>query len=371
MFSNKNPNLKDSTFIKDSIFVRDSLVKVDSLIKIGMLQPSDTIGLRKSLVDSLKAKNLAYLKDPKNPKNLLNQTQSTIKLDSVKFKKNPPQKLKISIDSAKTVLSKNTLELGNLFLTDLNVPDSSYILYKKILDDYGSPVYYPNTLYALGSYYLTVDNKPKADSLFSTIYDNYKDRTIVNAAADKLNKPFINLKFDPAKDMYASAEDSMLAGNYSQSLLDFFNIYRQYPKSPIAPQALYTSGWILENDLFLPDSAAVVYDTLIAKYPTSLYVKQVAKKVTAYKQEKARLQKVLQDSLNALNNIQGDSTLVANTIVEDDSLKLVEDVFAMNKVKNVEKNNVVGGDEIVDTKKQYVDTKKKLDPLWDPRKHFN
>jgi outer membrane protein assembly factor BamD (BamD/ComL family) len=337
-----------------------------------MMMPSDTIGLRKSIADSLKAKNLAYLKDPKNPKNILNQTQSTIKLDSVKFKKNPPQKLKISIDSARTVLSKNTLELGNLFLTDLNVPDSSYILYKKILDDYGSPVYYPNTLYALGSYYLTVDNKAKADSLFSTIYDNYKDRTIVNAAADKLNKPLINLKFDPAKDMYASAEDSMLAGNYSQSLLDFFNIYRQYPKSPIAPQALYTSGWILENDLFLPDSAAVVYDTLIAKYPTSLYVKQVAKKVTTYKQEKVRLQKVLQDSLNALNSLNGDSTLIAENISEDDSLELVEDAFVMNKVKNEEKNIIDGGDEIVDPKKQFVDsTKKKLDPLWDPRKHFN
>jgi hypothetical protein len=172
--------------------------------------------------------------------------------------------------------------------------------------------------------------------------------------------------------MYASAEDSMLAGNYSQSLLDFFNIYRQYPKSPIAPQALYTSGWILENDLFLPDSAAVVYDTLIAKYPTSLYVKQVAKKVTTYKQEKVRLQKVLQDSLNALNSLNGDSTLIAENISEDDSLELVEDAFVMNKVKNEEKNIVDGGDEIVDPKKQFVDsTKKKLDPLWDPRKHFN
>ncbi len=40
-----------------------------------------------------------------------------------------------------------------------------------------------------------------------------------------------------------------------------------------------------------------MYDTLIAKYPTSVYVKQIAKKVTAYKQEKARLQKATQDSI--------------------------------------------------------------------------
>ncbi len=85
-------------------------------------------------------------------------------------------------------------------------------MYTKILNDYPSKVYYPSTLYALGSYYLTVNNKEKADSLFRIIYDNYKDRSIVNAAANKLNLPLINLNFDPAKDQYASAEDLMLGG---------------------------------------------------------------------------------------------------------------------------------------------------------------
>ena len=230
MFKSQNLNLKDSTFIKDSIFVRDSLVKVDSLISIGLFNPADTIGLRKKLVDSLNAKNLAELKDPKNPQNIINQLQSGVKLDSVKFKKNPPQKLKISIDSAKTVLAKSSLELGNLFLTEFNVPDSAFNLYNIILERYPSPVYYPNTLYALGSYYLTINDKPKADSLFDVIYADYKDRAIVNAAANKLNKPLIDLKFDPAKDLYASAEEMMLEGNYNQSLTKFYNIYNEYPK---------------------------------------------------------------------------------------------------------------------------------------------
>ena len=171
MFNFQNKNLNDSTFIRDSIFVRDSLVKIDSLIQIGLYNPADTIGLRKSITDSLKAKNLAILNDPKNPQNIINKLQSGVKLDSVKFKKNPPQKLKISIDSAKTVLAKNCLELGNLFLTELNVPDSALNLYNIILDRYASPVYYPNTLYALGSYYLTINDKPKADSLFTSIYE--------------------------------------------------------------------------------------------------------------------------------------------------------------------------------------------------------
>ena len=374
MFNSLNPDLNDSTFIKDSIFVSDSLVKVDSLIRIGLFNPADTIGLRKSIVDSLNARNLARLKDPRNPRNILNQLPGGAKLDSVKFKKNPPQKLKISIDSAKTVLAKNCLELGNLFLTEFNVPDSALSLYNTILERYPSPVYYPNTLYALGSYYLTVDSKSKADSLFNIIYVDYKDRTIVNAAANKLDKPLIDLKFDPAKDMYASAEDVMLQGNYDKSIAGFYKIYHEYPKSPIAPQALYSAGWILENEVFLLDSAASVYDTLIAKYPASVYVKQVTKKVTAYKQEKVRLQKAIQDSLTALNNLNNDSTLVANNLVTTDTLGNVEDVVALEEENNENKDGLVGppGNDVLGNLYQTVVTsKKKLEPLWDPRKHFN
>lgn len=372
---NINLNIKDSTFIKDSIFVSDSLMKVDSLIRVGLYNPADTIGLKKSIMDSLKVKNLAKLKDPKNPANILSQLKGGVKLDSVKFKKNPPQKLKVTSDSAKTVLAKNCLELGNLFLTEFNVPDSALNLYNKILTDYPSKTYYPNTLYALGSYYLTVDNKPKADSLFNIIYDVYKDRSIVNSAASKLNKPLIDLRFDPAKDLFASAEDLMLDGNYDQSLIKLYSIYREHPKSAVAPQALYTSGWILENDLLLLDSAAIVYDTLIAKYPTSIYVKNVSKKVTTYKQEKFRIQKAIQDSINALNALNtknSDTTLIAQNQNENELIDVVEDDAGLG---DLDKNNneIVNPnlDNNIDTRPIGITTKKKLDPLWDPRKHFN
>ncbi|MFZ1518515.1 MAG: tetratricopeptide repeat protein [Ignavibacteriaceae bacterium] len=373
MFNQVNKAIKDSLFIKDSIFVKDSLVKIDSLINVGLYNPADTIGLKKSLLDSLNVKRLAELKDPKNPNNLLKPNQSAIKLDSVKFKNNPPQKLRISIDSAKTILAKNSLELGNLFLTEFDVPDSAFTFYNTILEKYPSPTYYPNTLYALGSYYLTIDNKSKADSLFEIIYNDYKDRTIVNAAADKLNKPLVDLKFDFAKDQYASAEDLMLSGNYKQSVQKFFNIYRNYPKSTIAPQALYTSGWIFENDLFQPDSAAAVYDTLIAKYPASAYAKKITKKVTTYKQEKIRLQKAIQDSLNAVAKLITDSTLTASNEFEEVVDVTAEDSVGYNKNVVLGDPNFVGlsDEKSVENNQNIVSQKKKLEPLWDPRKHFN
>jgi outer membrane protein assembly factor BamD (BamD/ComL family) len=351
---------------------------VDSLVRIGKFNPIDTVGLKQNLQKVIVEKStnpFGQKDDGRNKLTQLLQNQNQVKLDTVKFKKNPPLKLKISIDSAKTVLAKNKLELGNLFLTELDVPDSSYALYTENIERYPSTIYYPNTLYALGSYYLTVNQQTKADSLFRIIYDDYKDRKIVNDAANRINLPLIDLDYDPAKDEYAAAEDLMLDKNYSNSVSKFFNIYKDYPKSPVAPQALYTTGWILENDLLLLDSAAAVYDTLVAKYPTSVYVKNVAKKVTTYKQEKARRQKAILDSLNVLKQLEADSLLAVNREVNsEDTLKFIEDENPADETQQLEKdekmNQVVVGNEPPDPRKKIEQvSKKKLEPLWDPRKH--
>lgn len=380
-------NPVDSVGLRQSIrnslvttFIKDSLNKVDSLVRIGLYNPIDTVGLRLNIQKAIVEKNTNLFGQKDNNKNKLTQllqNSNQVKLDTVKFKKNPPLKLKISVDSAKTVLAKNKLELGNLFLTELNVPDSAYAFYKENIERYPSTIYYPNTLYALGSYYLTVNEQTKADSLFRIIYDDFKDRKIVNAAANKINLPLIDLNFDPAKDEYAAAEDLMLDKNYSSSVSKFFNIYKDYPKSPVAPQALYTTGWILENDLLLLDSAAAVYDTLIIKYPASVYVKNVAKKLTTYKQEKARRQKEILDSLNMIKKHHADSLLAANNNVNtaaDDTLKFIEDENPADDTRPLEKdekiNQVAAGNEQLDPRKNIEQvTKKKLEPLWNPRKH--
>lgn len=363
----------DSSFIKDSIFVKDSLIKVDSLIQIGEVSTFDTAGISNRLFEFRKQKRIEAENELKNKElqNLKNSGQ--LKLDSLDFKGNPPKRLSISIDSAKTIISKDNLELGNLFLTDLNVPDSAFFLYQQNLEKYSETSYYPNTLYAIGSYYLTIDEKEKADSLFRIIYENYKDKNIVNAAANKLNLPLIDLNYDPAKEIYASAEDYMLETDYSRSIDKFWSIYKEYPKSPLAPKALYASAFILEDNLFLLDSAASVYDTLIAKYPTTPYVKKVSQKISIYKQEKARIQKAIQDSLNALVQLKSDSTQIALN-PDEESEKLTEEVFGsvVADTKIVEESNPVLNNEISDPKKQVgITQKKKYEPLWDPRKHFN
>ncbi len=358
--------IRDSLLIRDTLVVRDSLIKVDSLISLGLYNSNDTTGLRQKIFKELAQQRfIAQKLDQQKNLAQLQKSSNQLRLDTVKFKRNPPQKLKISQDSAKTLLSKNSLELGNVFLTELNVPDSAYNLYTAVLNNYKTEAYKPDALFALGSYYLTIDNKPKSDSLFRMIYDNYRDKNIVNAAASRLNLPLIDLKYDPAKEQYAVAESLMLQGNYSQSLIKLDSIFKEYPKSPFASQSLYASGWILENNLSMPDSAAAVYEELMKEYPTSIYVKNVTPKVTIYKQEKARIQKAIQDSIAQQQDLKPESTVIAVNQSEEKLSSKEKEIISP------EKNVLAGNDgELKVASSNNSNNQKKLEPLWDPRKHF-
>jgi tetratricopeptide (TPR) repeat protein len=153
----------------------------------------------------------------------------------------------------------------------------------------------------LGNYFLTKNDTAKADSLFNIVYKNFQDQSVVNSAATILKRPLINLDYDPAQALYVNAEKQMLKQDFEKSLDGFKNIYENYPSSPRAPKALYASGWILENELLKPDSAAEVYDTLKAKYPTSEYAKNILPKLAEYHSEKERIKKAVEDSLKALS----------------------------------------------------------------------
>ena len=219
----------------------------------------------------------------------------------------PPIRPNISADSINSLLARNLFELGNLFFTEFNLPDSAYYYYTTILDSFPDSRYQARTMYALGSYYETENQNSKADSLYNLIYNNYKNESIVNAAASKLNKPLINFDYDPAVDLYATAEKKFMSKEYKESLHEFYNIYKSYPQSALAPKALYASGWILANQLNSPDSAAIFYDSLQAKYPKTVYAIKIRQEVDFYNQEKERIKKAREDSLKQIEQVRLDS----------------------------------------------------------------
>lgn len=248
----------------------------------------------------------------------------------------------MSLDSLKANLVKNEFDLGNLFFTVLNRPDSASWFYNDILNNYPDSKYEADVLYALGSYNETENNLSAADSIYNLIYDKFKTQKIVNAAATKLKKPLIDVEFDPAKQFYAEAESDMLKKDFNIALNKMLKISNTYPKSPIAPKALFASGWILENDLKLNDSAAVVYDTLQARYPKTVYALKIRPKLYAYKDEIQRIKTAVYDSLKKIelekiNKKKADSIAVVQKQKIVDSLANIKNpkVDSLGNIKKL------------------------------------
>ena len=290
--------------------------------------------------------------------------------------KKAPKSPVLSADSLKTLLAKNVYDLGSMFLTDLNIPDSAGIYYNLGLSSFPGTVFSARTLFALGNYYLIMNDTVKADSIYSIIYDQYKTDKIVNEAAARLNKPLIDFDFDPAKGKYAEVEKLLIAKDYKNSLTGFYSIYKSYPKSTYAAKSLLAAGYILEDKLFLSDSAAVVYDTLMSNFPSSQYAQKIAAKLDFYKLDKASIRKAKADSLMAISDSlkKTDTTTVfasGSTISKDgksqavvsDSLASVKPLLTRQNAKKADSIEVakkkvfINDEDIVSIKPKQPGTK--------------
>jgi outer membrane protein assembly factor BamD (BamD/ComL family) len=350
------------TQLKDSL---EYITKDSIFAKVRNPQPQDSVIIAQfdSMLTNRTFDPMAMQKIEQKKREreaLTNQLVASLP-DTLKFKNNPPQRPKIAEDSLKILLSKNQLELGNLFLSEFDMPDSAYKYYYSNLTEYINSSYYATSMFAMGSYYLTVNNQKSADSLFNIIYDNYKHESVVNAAASKLNKPLIDLNYDPAMEDYKMAEEYLLAEDYYSAIDKFNNIPELYPTSAIAPKAIYASGWIEENKLNDYTAAVESYDTLIARYPASEYVRLIAPKVTVYKQEKRKQESALLDSLNALAKLD---SIVADTSLVLESINPTEDTVQVavseDEQTPIEKENQA----LFEAKKTPVIK----EPVWNPRK---
>jgi len=255
--------------------------------------------------------------DPRNPGGNKNQLNASL----IQEEKKPPIRPVISADSVNSLLVKTKFELANLFFAEFNLSDSAYYYYNDIIENHKDSTYLGRALYGIASYYESNKDSMRADSLYNYVYDNYKTEKIVNSAARKLKKPEIDLDFDPARSVYVEAEKLWLDKNFNESLNKFLKIPVDYPKSTYAPKALYAGGWILENELKLYDSAAVVYDSVMSGYPQSVYATTVKPKITTYK----TVRKAIADSLATLERARLDSLRKDSLRVKMDSLGVHSD----------------------------------------------
>ncbi|MCF6268897.1 MAG: tetratricopeptide repeat protein [Melioribacteraceae bacterium] len=276
----------------------------------------------------------------------------------------------ISIDSMQSYIVRNQYELGNLYFTDLLVPDSAFFYYNEIVTHYPNTRYQANVLYAMGSYYLTVDNKPKADSLFRIVYESYKSFPIAKAAALRLGIDTKDLDSDPALKKYLIAEEFIDEEDYLEAIEQFHFIYQTYPESQYAPKALYSIGWIYENEFADFDGASQFYDSLKVRYPKTEYVREVNPRLTYYHQEMkavrdsiARVEKAISDSIKADSLAQFNANFIADSTMFSDSTSITDSTFLSDSTSIIDSTFLSDSTSIIDSTSIEIDdtTKKILD----------
>ncbi len=275
-----------------------------------------------------------------------------VRLDSIRFadentgsvggnsrKKQPkpkykqPLRPKITVDSVHALNSKYYFELANLLFSEFDDPDSAFYYYKLSLDEQEENPNEAQTYYAMGNYYLIKEDKPKADSMFTIVYNKFQFDPIRNEAAKQIGKPLYDFDKDPVEEEYVVAEAIYDSLNYDSAINKFFNIYEENPKSIYASKSLYAIGFILENDLDMPDSAASIYNLLSTEYRTSEYAKAVTIKLTGHKKEQASLQ-AKQDSIQNASEARLDSLKKVSEVIEAEAL--VIDSVISRETTNIE-----------------------------------
>ncbi len=386
--------LKEPTrFMQDSIdydlaykeYMDDVNYKVDSMAANAQATQVVTDNQKKvyeqqvqSLMQQAAIKNSYYRPEDYKP---------TLKELIIQGKVVKPQRPVITEDSIKVLLSKEYYNLGSLFFSELEVPDSAYIYFNNILENfYGKPATVP-TLFALGTYYETLNQKEKADSLFLIIYEDFKKDPLFEEAGIKLGKikkeekKVLIAGTDPAHDAYVEAESNYFNGNYREAINGLTNVYLNYPKSQFMQKALYFIGMIYEEQFKDYDSAAVYYAILSSKeYSNTPYGKAVAAKYSEYKKikdaEEAERQKELEAKLKLEQaNAVSDSGNVApdSSLIEKQLQKEVEVDAVLGKRKSLQEKDTSGSTTVgqqllnekvdkvildkIDNKKDSIDTK--------------
>ncbi len=274
-----------------SAFIKDSLAYENYLL----LNSKETSPDSLNKTDSTKNKNLAQNLTIEERLALFKKKERE---DAKKVLK--PERPKLSADSLKTLLAETYLRKGNLFFSELNVLDSAFIYYNKIINDFDSTYYDPDAYFNLGAYYRVVADSARGDSLFRYVVKKYPFSPYAEIASKKLGIIRNVTSSDPAQQAYLKAEAEMDSSRYLSALPKLKEIPKKYPKSPIVPQALYTVGWIYENISFNPDSAYAYYKKLTRNYKTTEYARAANPKVRAWEnkiREEERKLKAREDSI--------------------------------------------------------------------------
>ncbi len=176
-------------------------------------------------------------------------------------------------DTLVASLGNLSFQLGELFYTDLDVPDSAFMWLNQAMKLGLDSIKSARALYVLSEVARANPEKKFGDEkdLYRQIVAKYPKSSYAEEARIGLGFPPTPRKVDPAEGVFTVAESLMVAGRYQPAIDSLRRLAKDYPDSPLAPKSRYMIAWIYENNLANPDSALSHYKLVVQKHPGTKY----------------------------------------------------------------------------------------------------
>ena len=164
--------------------------------------------------------------------------------------------------------------LAELYLTQMNKPESALAEYRSLVQSSPNSEYTPKALLAMA----WICHNRLGDSLGSKkiceeILEKYPHSDYAKPAKKFLNIQPEILAMDLPEILYLRAESLLLIHHQLDSALAIYqSILDQYPSTAWGAKALYATVWAKENYELAPDSEILLaYQEILDKYPNSEY----------------------------------------------------------------------------------------------------
>ncbi|MFQ6002310.1 MAG: TonB family protein, partial [Candidatus Zixiibacteriota bacterium] len=162
--------------------------------------------------------------------------------------------------------------LAELYLTQMNQPDSALAEYLVLVDKYPESEYAPKALWAAAWILQNMKcDTLRAENICRRILEDYPGSDYLRPALEVLKVSFDSFEVDNPEREYLEAERMLLEYENVDSALILYNgIIKRFPKSIYAGKAAYMVAWITEYYANPGDSTVVLaYQRVIDEYPNS------------------------------------------------------------------------------------------------------
>jgi TonB family protein len=202
--------------------------------------------------------------------------------------------------------------LGELYLTQMDEPDSALAEYLALADKFPQSEYAAKSLYAAAWILENVKHDPDgAEEIQRRILAEYPESDYLKAALDYLNASpeSFDLDTENAEKTYLEAERLLFEEQQVDSALALYDvIMEKFPHSKYSVKSSYAKAWTLEYYANPGDSTVIfAYQSVIDKYPESEYAEEAKIKLGISQ----RAQPTMPAPREVIPTVEEDTTLLA------------------------------------------------------------